>query len=97
MSKQGDLDDVNNYCPIFIIPVVVKVLEKMVYEHLYAFLEEHDILSKYQLDFGIIHSTATAFLEATDSWPCYLDTEKINAVIFVDLKEAFDSTDHNIL
>ena len=90
MSKQGDLDDVNNYCPIFIIPVVVKVLEKIVYEHLYA-------LIKYQLDFGIIHSTATAFLEATDSWPCYLDAEKINAVIFVDLKEAFDSIDHNIL
>ena len=36
MSKQGDLDDVNNYCPIFIIPVVVKGLEKIVYEHLYA-------------------------------------------------------------
>ena len=50
-----------------------------------------------KLWFCIIHSTATAFLEATDSWPCYLDAEKINAVIFVDLKEAFDSTDHNIL
>ena len=62
--KQGDRDDLNNNRPISVIPVVVKV----VYDQLYAYLEEHDILSKHQSGFRAIHSTVTALLEATDSW-----------------------------
>ena len=36
-------------------------------------------------------------LEATDSWAYNIDFGKINAVIFVDLKKALDTVDHNIL
>ena len=67
LFKQGDRDDVNNYRPISVIPVVVKVFERIVYEQLDAYLEEHDILCKHQSGFRAIHSTVTALLEATDS------------------------------
>ena len=67
LFKQGDRDDVNNYRPISVIPVVVKVIEKIVYENLYAYLEEHDVLNINHSDFRAIHSTVTALLEATDS------------------------------
>ena len=66
LFKQGDRDDVNNYRPISVIPVV-KVFERIVYEQLDAYLEEHDILCKHQSGFRAIHSTVTALLEATDS------------------------------
>ena len=97
LFKQGDRDDVNNYRPISVIPVVVKVLERIVYEQLNAYLEEHDILCKHQSGFRAIHSTVTALLEATDSWAYNIDIGKINAVIFLDLKKAFDTVDHEIL
>ena len=51
LFKQSDRDDVNNYRPISVIPVVVKVFERIVYEQLYAYLEENDTLCKHQSGF----------------------------------------------
>ena len=38
LFKQGDRDGVNNYRPISVIPVVLQVFERIVYEQLYAYL-----------------------------------------------------------
>ena len=39
----------------------------------------------------------TALLKATDTWAYNIDRGKINAVVFLDLKKAFDTVDHAIL
>ena len=64
---------------------------------MYAYLSEHSIISKSQSGFRSIHSTVTALLEATDSWAFYIDCVNVNAVVFLDLKKAFDTVDHTIL
>ena len=69
----------------------------IVYDQLYAYLEEHDIVCKYQSGFRAIHSTVTALLEATDTWAYNIDRCKINAVVFQDSKKAFDTVDNEIL
>ena len=97
LFKQDDRDNVNSLLPVSFIPVVVGVLERILYEQLYAHLEEHDKLCKHQSCFRAIHSTVTALLEATDSWAYNIDFVKINADIFVDLKKALDTVGHNIL
>ena len=61
------------------------------------FLEEHGILCQNQSGFRANLSTVTALLEATDSWAYNIDNGKINGVIFLDLKKAFDTVDHQIL
>ena len=61
------------------------------------YLEEHNIICKHQSGFRAIHSTVTALLEATDTWAYNIDRGKINAVVFLDLKKAFDTVDHEIL
>ena len=86
----------DNYRPISVISVMAKVFEP-VYDQLYAYLEEHNIICKYQSGFRAIHSTVTALLEATDTWAYNIDRGKINAVVFLDLKKAFDTVDHEIL
>ena len=41
--------------------------------------------------------TLKALREATDTWAYNIDRGKINAVVFLDLKKAFDTVDHKIL
>ena len=60
--------DVKYYRPISVILIVAKVFERIVYEQLYAYLKEHDILCQSQSGFHGNHSTLTALLEETDSW-----------------------------
>ena len=43
------------------------------------------------------HTTATALLEAADNWAFNIDRGNVNAVVFLDLKKAFDTVDRDIL
>ena len=73
------------------------MFERIVYEQFYLYLEEHSINCNYQSAFRSTHSTFTALLEATDTWTYNIDRGKIKAVVFLDLKKAFDTVDPNIL
>ena len=87
----------NNYRPISVISAIAKVFERIVYNQLSSYLSENNILSKYQSGFRSFHSTVTALLEATDNWAFNIDRGYVNAVVFLDLKKAFDTVDHSIL
>ena len=91
LFKQGSSSDKNNYRPISVVSVVAEVFERITYDQVYAYLSEHNIISKSQSGFRSIHSTVTALLEATDSWAFDIDRGNVNAVVFLDLKKAFDT------
>ena len=55
------------------------------------------MISSHQSGFRSLHSTVTALLEATDNWAYNIDHGNVNAVVFLDLKKAFDTVDHGIL
>lgn len=60
-------------------------------------LSECGLLSNCQSGFRGLHSTVTALLEATNEWAYNIDHGNVNAVMFLDLKKAFDTVDHEIL
>ena len=64
--KNGDTEDVNNYRPISILPIAMKIFEKIVHRQVSDFLDEHDILSKSQSGFRNTHSTDTAVICVSD-------------------------------
>ena len=97
LFKQGSSSDINNYRPISVISLVAKAFERIMYNQGYVYLSEDSIISKSQSGFHSIHSTVTALLEATDSWAFDIDRGNVNAVVFLDLKKAFDTVDHTIL
>ena len=54
-------------------------------------------VARHRSGFRSLHFTVTALLEATDSWAYNIDQGNVNAVVFLDLKKAFDTVYHDIL
>ena len=95
--KSGDRDNLNNYRPITVLPTIARVFEKLIYQQLYQFLDKHKILGKQQYGFRSLHSTALALSEATNHWLMNIDNGNMNSVVFLDIRKAFDTIDHQIL
>ena len=89
--------DLNNYRPISVISTVAKIFKKKIYDQLYQYLNENGLLNSGQSSFRSLHSTLTALLETNDNWCVNIDRGLLNGVIFIDLKKAFDTIDHEII
>ena len=61
--KKGDKSILSNYRPISVLPHFSKILERIMYNRLYAYLAENNILFNKQFGFGAGHSTEHALLE----------------------------------
>lgn len=97
IHKEGPKTDPNNYRPISILSTVSKIIEKIIFKQVYDHLNSNGILNKFQSGFRPLHSTVTALLDATNNWYLNIDDGQINAVLFLDLKKAFDTVNHTIL
>ena len=95
--KKGDTDDVNNYRPISILPITMKIFEKVVHSQVSSFLDSSDILSSSQSGFRSSRSTDTAVICVSDFILQELGKKRYVGAVLVDLKKAFDTVDHKIL
>ncbi len=77
--------------------MVAKLFEGLVYNQLRTFIADNSILVEQQFGFRSQHSTETALLGSTNEWLYNMDSGLINGVLFLDLKKAFDTVDHEIL
>ena len=95
--KEGNREDPNNYQPISVWSVIAKIFEKVIFDQTYKFLCDNKVLSESQSGFRPLHSTSTTLLEITEKWYTNMDNGLINAILFVDLKKAFDTINYDIL
>ena len=66
--ETGAKHDMENYRPISVISIVSKIMEKLIYNQLYDYLMNSNILSNSQHGFRPCHSTTTALLDITSRW-----------------------------
>ena len=95
--KKDDTNFAKNYRPISLLSVFDKIIEKLVYKRVQSFLNKHNVLYKYQYGFRTNFSTTHALLDVLNYIYTALDEGKYVFGIYIDLKKAFDTVNHNIL
>lgn len=95
--KKGDIDDANNFRPVSLLPVLSKILERIVANQLTEHLESNSLLSNTQHGFRKKLSTETALMKVTEEIYKNMDNKKLSLLTLCDLSKAFDSVSHDIL
>jgi len=95
--KSGDVKSLNNYRPVSVLPVFSKILERLMYTRLIEFIDKHSIFYKFQFGFRKNHSTNMAIITLVDKINSAIDNGDHVIGIFLDLRKAFDTVNHQIL
>ena len=86
-----------NYRKISVLPCFSKILERVMYNRLYKYLLDTNILYKKQFGFRERHSTDHAILQLVDQIHNNFEQNNFTLEVFIDLSKVFDTADHNIL
>ena len=97
IHKRGERRLPQNYRPISLTSLVVKVMERLIANQLNAFLLADNILSPAQHGFRAKHSCLTQLLETTHEWAQTLNRALSTHIVFIDFAKAFDSVPHERL
>ena len=79
------------------MPTVARVFEKLIFDQLFQYFSESELLGNEQYGFRSLYSTALALGRVTNSWLLNIDDGKMNSAVFLDVRKAFDMVDHKIL
>ena len=97
IQKSKDSAELTNFRPISVIPVLSKILERVVYNQLVSYFLQYDLLSDQRSGFCPNYSTQDVLLYVTDSWRRAIDDSKFITAAFLDISKAFDFVNHDIL
>lgn len=95
--KANEKKNVDNYRPISVLPIINNIIERALYNRIVQFLEDHNILYKYQYGFRRRSSTSYAIAETINKIQRALNDQMVATGLFMDLSKAFDTVDHTIL
>lgn len=97
IHKSGSKADPGNYRPISVLPVLSKILEKVLYKRLIEHLDSHEIISDRQFGFRPKSNTLAATVDLVTKIKSNIDGKNIVLGVFIDFKKAFDTVSHEIL
>ena len=86
-----------NYRPISLLPLISKVIEKVILNQTQNFLDTNTILYSYQSGFRKHYSTDNCLSYLTDKVRTGFEKGLLTGMVLIDLQKAFDTIDHGIL
>ena len=87
----------SNYRPISLFTTISKILEKIMYQRVYSFLQNTGQIYDNQFGFRANHSCEHAVGQAVSSIVKGLENRQHVACVLLDLSKALDTIDHKIL
>uniref|UniRef100_A0A3Q3EUW8 Reverse transcriptase domain-containing protein n=1 Tax=Labrus bergylta TaxID=56723 RepID=A0A3Q3EUW8_9LABR len=97
LYKTGDKHHFTNYRPVSLLPQFSKILKKLFADRLNKFINKHNLLTDSQYGFRPNRSTSLAVIELIEKITNSLDQKNYAAGVFIDLKKAFDTINHDRL
>ena len=97
LHKKEDLLNPKNYRPVAIVPIFSKVLERVIFNQMIKYLNQHKLIHPNHHAYRTNHNTTTALLQMYDIWLDSLENGEVSGVCFLDMSAAFDIVDHPLL
>ena len=97
LLKKDDPLNPRNYRPVAILPVLSKVLEKVIFCQVVQYFEENQFLHPNHHGFRPAHSTTTSLIQMYDNWVDAAEKKKFTGICLLDLSAAFDVVNHSLL
>ena len=99
LIKNPELDsqDLKSYRPVSNLPVLSKILEKVVFSRLNTHISANNLLDDQQSAYRKSYSTETALLKLQNDILIALDQGKVVGLVAMDISAAFDTVDHERL
>jgi hypothetical protein len=94
LFKSGEKSDVNNYRPVSLLSCVSKMLERIVFKHLYNYIRDNNLISPHQSGFQPGDSTVNQLSFLYHTFCEALDKKKDVLIVFCDISKAFDKVWH---
>ena len=96
--KSGERNNPNNYRPISLAPILMKIPERIVCKQVVQFLTDNNFLDSTQHGFRERRSCLSALLNVYDDIVHMLsDSSAVVDLIYLDFAKAFEKVDHGIL
>ena len=97
LCKKRSKTNPENFRPISFLPLISKVIERIVYNQVDNFLLQNDILYNYQSGFGKYHSTDLCLTLLNHKIVKGFNKVLFTGMILIDLQKAFNTMNHKIL
>ena len=95
--KAGEKNLFTNYRPISLLPILSKILERLIHSHISFFLEEHSLFYPLQFGFRKKHSPYMPLAHIYEEVTKSIVNGNIVCGLYLDLKKAFDTVSIPIL
>ena len=92
--KRDDKPNVKNYRPVSLLPIFGKVFERLIYNEMFSFFIENDLISANQSGFKQGDSCINQLLSITHEIYQSLDQGYEVRGVFLDISKAFDKVWH---
>ena len=84
----------SDFRPIALLRILSKILERLIHNQIYDYLETRKLLDPYQCGYRKGHSTQSAFIKLSDDIRVGMERKHVTMLLLFDFSKAFDTLCH---